>query len=85
MPDLALPKIIRAGDDDSATGTQYLAQAAWSYAEDKWMRNCILSGIGGREQAFLQVLLAVRPASAKVGAGMSEILGYLGGSLTKPA
>ncbi|MDP5014166.1 MAG: c-type cytochrome, partial [Opitutales bacterium] len=45
----------------------------------------ILSGIGGREQAFLQVLLAVRPASAKVGAGMSEILGYLGGSLTKPA
>ncbi|MDP4786815.1 MAG: c-type cytochrome [Opitutales bacterium] len=84
LPDLALPKIIRAGDDDSATGTQYLAQAAWSYAEDKWMRNGILSGIGGREQAFLQVLLADMPADAKVGAGMAEILGYLGGSLTKP-
>ena len=85
LPDLALPKIIRAGDDDSAKGTQYLAQAAWSYAEDKWMRNGILSGIGGREQAFLQVLLADMPADAKVGAGMAEVLAYLGGSMTKPS
>ncbi len=84
LPDLAFPKIIRAGDDDSATGTQYLAQAAWSYAEDKWMRNGILSGIGGREQAFLQALLADMPADAKVGAGMAEVLAYLGGSMTKP-
>ncbi len=84
LPDLAFPKIIRAGDDDSATGTQYLAQAAWSYAEDKWMRNGILSGIGGREQAFLQVLLADMPADAKVGAGMAEVLAYLGGSMAKP-
>jgi putative membrane-bound dehydrogenase-like protein len=84
LPDLALPKIIRAGDDDSAKGTQYLAQAAWSYAEDKWMRNGILSGIGGREQAFLQALLADMPADAKVGAGMAEVLAYLGGSMTKP-
>jgi putative membrane-bound dehydrogenase-like protein len=84
LPDLALPKIIRAGDDDSAKGTQYLARAAWSYAEDKWMRNGILSGIGGREQAFLQALLADMPADAKVGAGMAEVLAYLGGSMTKP-
>jgi putative membrane-bound dehydrogenase-like protein len=84
LPDLAFPKIIRAGDDDSATGTQYLAQAAWSYAEDKWMRNGILSGIGGREPAFLQALLADMPADAKVGAGMAEVLAYLGGSMTKP-
>ena len=84
LPDLALPKIIRAGDDDSATGTQYLAQAAWSYAEDKWMRNGILSGIGGREPAFLQALLADMPADAKVGVGMAEVLAYLGSSMTKP-
>ena len=84
LPDLAFPKIIRAGDDDSATGTQYLAQAAWSYAEDKWMRNGILSGIGGREPAVLQALLADMPADAKVGAGMAEVLAYLGGSMTKP-
>jgi len=84
LPDLAFPKIIRAGDDDSATGTQYLAQAAWSYAEDKWMRNGILSGIGGREPAFLQALLAGMPADAKVGAGMAEVLAYLGGSMAKP-
>jgi putative heme-binding domain-containing protein len=84
LPDLAFPKIIRAGDDDSATGTQYLAQAAWSYAEDKWMRNGILSGIGGREPSFLQALLADMPAGAKVGAGMAEVLAYLGSSMTKP-
>ena len=85
LSDSVFAKIIRAGDDDSATGTQYLAQAAWSYAEDKWMRNGILSGIGGREPSFLQALLADMPAEAKVGAGMAEILGYLGGSLTKPS
>ena len=85
LPDLAFPKIIRAGDDDSATGTQQLARAAWAHAEDKWMRNGILSGIGGREPSFLQALLADMPAEAKVGAGMAEILGYLGGSLTKPS
>jgi len=85
LSDSVFAKIIRAGDDDSATGTQYLAQAAWSYAEDKWMRTGILSGIGGREAVFLQTLLADMPADAKVGAGMAEVLVYLGGSLTKPA
>ena len=85
LPDSVFAKIIRAGDDDSATGTQHLAQAAWSHAEDKWMRNGVLSGIGGREPAFLQALLAAMPTDAKVGAGMAEVLGYLGGSLTKPA
>ena len=84
LPDLAFPKIIRAGDDDSATGTQQLARAAWSHAEDKWMRNGILSGIGGREPSFLQALLADMPAGAKVGAGMAEVLAYLGSSMTKP-
>jgi putative membrane-bound dehydrogenase-like protein len=85
MSDSVFAKIIRAGDDESATGIQHLAQSAWSYAEDKWMRNGILSGIGGREAAFLQTLLADMPADAKVGAGMAEVLVYLGGSLTKPA
>jgi putative membrane-bound dehydrogenase-like protein len=85
LSDTVFAKIIRAGDDASAAGTQHLAQAAWSHAEDKWMRNGVLSGIGGREPAFLQALLAAMPADAKVGAGMAEVLGYLGGSLTKPA
>jgi putative membrane-bound dehydrogenase-like protein len=84
LSDSVFAKIIRAGDDDSATGTQHLAQAAWTHAEDKWMRNGVLSGIGGREPAFLQALLGDMPAEAKVGAGMAEILGHLGGSLTKP-
>jgi putative heme-binding domain-containing protein len=48
------------------------------------MRNGILSGIGGREPSFLQALLADMPADAKVGAGMAEVLAYLGGSMTKP-
>ena len=84
LSDSVFAKIIRAGDDDSATGIQHLAQSAWSYAEDKWMRNGVLSGIGGREPAFLQALLAAMPADAKVGAGMAEVLAYLGGSMTKP-
>jgi len=84
LSDSVFAKIIRAGDDDSATGIQHLAQAAWSYAEDKWMRNGVLSGIGGREPVFLQALLAAMPADAKVGAGMAEVLAYLGGSMTKP-
>jgi putative membrane-bound dehydrogenase-like protein len=85
LSDSVFAKIIRAGDDASAAGTQQLAQAAWSHAEDKWMRNGVLSGIGGREPAFLQALLATMPADAKVGAGMAEVLAYLGGSMTKPS
>ena len=84
LSDSVFAKIIRAGDDDSATGIRHLAHSAWSYAEDKWMRNGVLSGIGGREPAFLQALLAAMPADAKVGAGMAEVLAYLGGSMTKP-
>ncbi len=84
-PKTDLLRIIRYGDDPADKATQTLARYAWDFSEDKWLRNGILSGIGGRELAFLRELLAVRPASAKVGAGMSEILGYLGGSLTKPA
>lgn len=85
LSDSVFAKIIRAGDDASTAGTQQLAQAAWSHAEDKWMRNGVLSGIGGREPAFLQALLAAMSADAKVGAGTAEVLGYLGGSMTKPS
>jgi len=85
LSDSVFANIIRAGDDTSAAGTLQLAQAAWSHAEDKWMRNGVLSGIGGRESAFLPALLAAMPADAKVGAGMAEVLAYLGGSMTKPA
>ncbi len=84
-PDSGLRRIIKYGDDPSEAATLALARHAWDFSEDKWMRNGILSGIGGREPAFLRELLAVRPAEARIGAGMAEILGYLGGSLTKPA
>ena len=84
-PDSGLRRIIKYGDDPSDKATQALARHAWEFSEDKWLRNGVLSGIGGREPAFLRELLAVRPAEAKVSAGMAEILGYLGGSLTKPA
>ena len=84
-PDSGLRRIIKYGDDPSEAATLALARHAWDFSEDKWMRNGILSGIGGREPAFLRELLAVRPAEAKIGTGMAEIFGYLGGSLTKPA
>ncbi len=84
-PDSGLRRIIKYGDDPSEAATLALARHAWDFSEDKWMRNGILSGIGGREPAFLRELLTVRPAEARIGTGMAEILGYLGGSLTKPA
>jgi putative membrane-bound dehydrogenase-like protein len=84
-PDSGLQRIIKYGDDPSEGATQALARHAWDFSEDKWMRNGILSGIGGREPAFLQALLANTRADAKVGAGMAEVLAYLGGSLTKPS
>ncbi|MBM3868922.1 MAG: hypothetical protein FJ384_08345, partial [Verrucomicrobia bacterium] len=84
LPDPALMRIIRLGDDPADKATQALAGHAWDFSEDKWLRNGILSGIGGREPAFLRSLLGVMPLDAKIGAGMTEILGYLGGSLTKP-
>jgi putative membrane-bound dehydrogenase-like protein len=84
-PDSGLRRIVKYGDDPSEAATLALARHAWEFSEDKWLRNGILSGIGGREPAFLRELLAVRPAEARIGTGMAEIFGYLGSSLTKPA
>jgi putative membrane-bound dehydrogenase-like protein len=84
-PRVGFRQIIEQGDDASPGATQALVSAAIRESEDKWMRNAVLSGIGGREAAFLQALLVELPRDAKVGAGLAEVFGYLGGSLTKPA
>jgi len=84
-PRVGFRQIIEHGDDASPAATQALVSAATRESEDKWMRNAVLSGIGGREAAFLQALLVELPRDAKVGAGLAEVFGYLGGSLTKPA
>ena len=84
-PLVSFRQIIELGDDASPEATQALASAAIRESADKWMRNAVLSGIGGREGAFLQALLAEKPLDAKVGAGLAEVFGYLGGCLTKPA
>ena len=73
-------QIIELGDDTSAEATRKLAKLALANSEDKWMRNGVLSGIGGREPAFLRDLLAELPRDAKVGAGLAEVFAYLGGS-----
>ena len=75
--------IIAQGDDKSPAATQVLAQAALRNAEDKWMRNAVLSGISGREKAFLAELIALLPSGGKVGAGLAEIFGQVGGSFVK--
>lgn len=77
--------IIEFGDDTSAEATRKLAKAALTYSEDKWMRNGVLSGVGGREAAFLRDLLAELPPDAKVGAGLAEVFAYLGGAFAKPS
>ena len=78
-------KILELGDDPSAEATKALAAAGLDQSEDKWMRAAVLSGISGRERAFLQALLTELPRDAKVGAGLAEVLGYLGGSFSKPS
>ena len=84
-PRVSFLQIIEQGDDASPEATKALASAAIRESEDKWMRHAILSGIGGRETAFLQALLVGLPRDAKVGAGLADVFGYLGGSLEKPA
>ena len=84
-PQAGFRKVIELGDDTSPESTKALASAAIRESEDKWMRAAVLSGIGGREGAFLQAMLAGLPHDAKIGAGMAEVFGYLGGSLAKPA
>ena len=78
-------KVIEQGDDASPESTKALVTAALRESEDKWMRAAVLSGIGGRETPFLQALLAELPHDAKVGTGLAEVFGYLGGSFVKPA
>ena len=83
-PRVGFRQIIEQGDDASSQATKALASAALKHSEDKWMRAAVLSGIGGREGLFLQAMLAELPHEAKVGAGLAEVLGYLGGAFTKP-
>jgi len=84
-PRVSFRQIIEQGDDASPEATMALASAAIRESEDKWMRAAVLSGIGGRETTFLQALLVELPRDAKVGTGLAEVFGYLGGSLVKPA
>jgi putative membrane-bound dehydrogenase-like protein len=84
-PRVSFRQIIEQGDDASSEATQALASAALRESEDKWMRAAVLSGIGGRETTFLQALLVELPRDAKVGTGLAEVFGYLGGSFLKPA
>ncbi len=84
-PRIGFRKIIERGDDVSSQATKALASAALRESEDKWMRAAVLSGISGREGPFLQALLVGFPPDAKVGAGLAEVFGYLGGSFTKSA
>jgi len=84
-PRVGIRQIIEHGDDASSQATKALASAALKHSEDKWMRAAVLSGIGGRETTFLQALLAELPRDAKVGSGLAEVFGYLGGSFVKPA
>lgn len=77
--------IIALGDDPSESALRELARATLRESEDKWLRNAVLSGIGRREKAFLGTLLAEMPRDARVGAGLVEVLGYLGGSCAGPS
>jgi len=63
------------GDAKTDASTQTLAQLAAQDASDKWLRAAVLSGIGGREAAFLQALWPRLEAGSE---GQLELLGSLG-------
>jgi len=77
--------VIAMGDEQSLSATRKLAEVVVREADDKWMRNAVLSGVHGREKAFLAELLTVLPAGSKVGSGLAEVFGYIGTTLAKPA
>ena len=77
--------VIASGDDSSPAATRKLAGVAVHEADDKWMRNAVLSGVSGREKAFLAEVLTAHPADSKVSAGLAEVFGYVGTTFTKPA
>jgi hypothetical protein len=85
LPDLTMMKIAVDGGNPTEAATERLAAAALSHAEDKWLRNAVLSGVGGRELAFLRALLRRLPAETKVGPGLAAVFGYLGGTCEGPA
>jgi putative membrane-bound dehydrogenase-like protein len=85
LPDLTMMKIVVDGGNPTEAATERLAAAALSHAEDKWLRNAVLSGVGGRELAFLRALLRRLPAETKVGPGLAAVFGYLGGTCEGPA
>jgi len=84
LPDLTMMKIVLDGGNPADAATQRLAAAALSHSEDKWLRNAVLSGVGGREPAFLRALLQRLPAESKVGPGLAAVFGYLGGTCESP-
>ena len=77
--------VIATGDDQSLAATRKLAEVAVRESDDKWMRNAVLSGVNGREQAFLAEVLTALPAGSKIGTGLADVLGYVGTTFTKPA
>lgn len=76
--------VIAKGDDASGEATQALAYTLVGVSEDKWLRYAVLSGVSGRELAFLAALLKEFSSGGQCGLGMNEVLAYLGGTLIQP-
>ena len=77
--------VIATGDDAAPAATRKLAEVVVREADDKWMRNAVLSGVSGREKPFLTELLAALPVSSKVSAGLAEVFGYIGTTFAESA
>jgi putative heme-binding domain-containing protein len=61
-----------------------LAANGLRYAEDKWMRYAVLSGVRGVEKEVLGTLLVHHGKGSKVGPGLAEIIGHLAGGVGDP-
>ena len=77
--------VIALGDDASLAATRKLAEVAVRTADDKWLRNAVLSGVSGREQALLTEVLVALPSGSKISTGLAEVFSYIGVTFAKPA
>jgi putative membrane-bound dehydrogenase-like protein len=66
---------LTAGAAGDSTMIRALAQLAMRDAGDRWLRAAVFSSIAGRERAFLDELLAVRPGD---GQSIEQLFGELG-------
>jgi putative membrane-bound dehydrogenase-like protein len=83
-PTVRLRAAIALGHVGDPRAVDALAAIARRDGDDRWMRAAVLSGIGGRTQAFLEAFVAAPASSMAVRAAVMADLGQLYGAAETP-